>query len=338
VNSSNEAQDVSDPAQGAVMRVADLQNRPGLTLESRNDRLSHGDPLFRGAFWHRELRRGLHVHASDVVEVEDFTAISSQRAGLSCIFLIDGDVAIQVGERRFEFHGTGNVREGLVIPSARSEEFRRISRGHQKLRHLVISVSPEWLDRDGLETMSDRRLASDLVDDHLAGQTWKTTPRLAELVQRILAPAQAPSSLRDLLIESAAVEIIAEALGASTHQDEREAPTLLTAHDRSRLRRAEEYIAGHSGVLLVEDIAREAGTSGSGLQRLFKAAHGTSVVEHIRQTRLEQAHRALAQDRVSIQEASTLAGYGNAANFATAFKRQFGLSPSEARRLSSRLA
>jgi AraC-like DNA-binding protein len=319
------------------MRVADLERRPGLKLESRNDRLSLDAPLFRGEFWHREMRRGLHVHASNVFEVEDFTAISSQQAGLSCIFLIDGDVAIEVGERRFDFHGTGKVREGVMIPSARVEEFRRISRGHQKLRHLVISVTHEWLDRDGMETMSDRRLASEIADDHLAGHSWTATPRLAELVQRILAPAGAPSDLRDLLIESAAVEIIAEALGASTHQEERDPATPLTAYDRNRLRRAEDYIAGHSGALLVADIAREAGTSGSGLQRLFKAVHGTSVVEHIRLRRLEQARKALAEDRLSVQEASTLAGYGNAANFATAFKRQFGLSPSEVRRLPSAL-
>ena len=331
MNSSEEAKKAASQGLGAVMRVADLERRPGLTLESRNDRLSHEDPLFRGEFWHREMRRGLHVNASNVFEVESFTALSSQKAGLSCIFLIEGDVAIEVGERRFDFHGTGAVHEGVLIPSARPEQFRRISRGNQKLRQLVITVSPEWLDRDGLETVSDHRLASDLASDHLGGQSWKTTRRLAELVHRILTPSCAPSALRDLLIESAAVEIIAEALGASTHQEERTLATTLSPFDRSRLRRAEDYIAGHTGALLVEDIAREAGTSGSGLQRLFKTAHGTSVVEHIRQKRLEQARRALAEDQVSIQEASSLAGYGNDANFATAFKRQFGLSPSEAR-------
>lgn len=331
MNSSTEGLKGAGNGPVATMRVADLERRPGLRLESRNDRLSINDPLFRGEFWHREMRRGLHVHASNVFEVEDFTAISSQQAGLSCIFLIEGDIAIEVGGRRFDFHGTGQIREGVMIPSARAEEFRRISRGHQKLRHLVISVTHEWLDRDGMDTMSDRRLTSELADDHLAGQTWNATPRLVELVQRILAPAGGPPDLRDLLIESAAVEIIAEALGASTHQEERTLSSPLTPHDRNRLRRAEDYIAGHTGALLVNDIAREAGTSGSGLQRLFKAVHGTSVVEHIRQSRLQQARKALAEDQVSIQEASTLAGYGNAANFATAFKRQFGLSPSEAR-------
>jgi AraC-like DNA-binding protein len=82
----------------------------------------------------------------------------------------------------------------------------------------------------------------------------------------------------------------------------------------------------------VDDVAREAGMSISGLQRLFHAAHGASVLEFARTRRLLRAREALEQGTVSVTEAALSAGYTTSANFATAFKRQFGISPKDARR------
>lgn len=78
------------------------------------------------------------------------TALSSQNEGLSCIFFLDSDVDVEIGERGFHFSGNGDLREGLLLPSIRPESFKHRSPGKQRIRHLVIPVSPEWLDRDGL--------------------------------------------------------------------------------------------------------------------------------------------------------------------------------------------
>lgn len=316
-----------------VMRVVDMARRPGVTVESRDDRLSMEAPLFRGAFWHRELRRGLHVHASDVFEEADFTANSSQLPGLSCVFFLSGEVQVEIGGRVFQFRGCDELREGFIISSARAESFRRLSRGHQKIRHLVVSATPEWLDRDGLASVDDHRLAQALLQDHLASQSWRVTSRLTGLVRQILASSGKQSTLQDLLVESAAVEIIAEALAASTHQDNAPATRMLSSAEQARLKRAEHFINARStGRLHVEEIAREAGVSASGLQRLFKAAYGASVLDRVRQARLDEARALLVRGESSIQEAAQRAGYTSAANFATAFKRQFGMSPGEASR------
>lgn len=57
-----------------------------------------------------------------------------------------------------------------------------------------------------------------------------------------------------------------------------------------------------------------------------------SVFEHLRYMRLERARLALERGDVPIAEAAFLAGYASPANFATAFKRRFGLTPTDARR------
>ena len=313
------------------MRVGDMVSRPGLTFESREDFSSLDAPLFRGQFWHSELRRGLVVHASDVFEDASFTALSAQHAGLSCIFFLDGDVDVEIGERGFHFRGDGNLREGLLLPSVRAESFRRCSPGRQRIRHLVVSVTPEWLDRDGLASVDDHQAVSIALGAHLEGRTWRTGRRLAELVERILRIGASASGLDQLLVESAAVEILAEALTASTGQDRaHDAAPALSARDRARLRRAQDFIrADRAARPSVEAIAREAGMSPSSLQRLFRSAYGMSVLEQIRRVRLERARAALAAGECTIQEAAFMAGYSGGANFATAFKRHFGQLPSQ---------
>lgn len=67
------------------------------------------------------------------------------------------------------------------------------------------------------------------------------------------------------------------------------------------------------------------------LMRLFRAVHGTSVFDYYRGLRMDRARALLERERISVIEAAYAAGYGNPANFATAFKRRFGLSPKDVR-------
>lgn len=67
---------------------------------------------------------------------------------------------------------------------------------------------------------------------------------------------------------------------------------MLTRQDAICLQRAKDFIEAHGGdALSVETIAREAGISASGLQRLFRAAESRSVFDYVRNLRLERAFR-----------------------------------------------
>ena len=89
--------------------------------------------------------------------------------------------------------------------------------------------------------------------------------------------------------------------------------------------------SGAADDLSLAGIAREIGCNATTLQRQFRALRGLSVFEYQRQRRLQQAREALERDGVSVSEAAWRAGYSSPANFATAFKRQFGVSPRQLR-------
>src|SRR5690606_1481605 len=116
---------------------------------------------------------------------------------------------------------------------------------------------------------------------------------------------------------------------AATHQDVRVREIGLSRRETALLRRAVDYIRSRQDSWpTVEEIARQAGTSASGLQRLFRAGLDTSVVDFVRNLRLDWAREELFAGR-TVQEAATVPGYASPANFSTAFKRRFGHSPRE---------
>jgi AraC-like DNA-binding protein len=67
------------------------------------------------------------------------------------------------------------------------------------------------------------------------------------------------------------------------------------------------------------------------MQGAFKAVYGRTIADYSRELRLQRAREAIERNGASVAQAAYDAGYSNPANFSTAFKRLFGLSPSEAK-------
>jgi AraC-like DNA-binding protein len=99
--------------------------------------------------------------------------------------------------------------------------------------------------------------------------------------------------------------------------------------------RALGYIRAHLGDsdLGPAAVARAGGISRSYLHQIFRS-HGAGVEECITAERLEQCRRLLADPRCRHLSISTIAyrtGFSHPAHFSRAFRRRFGMAPSEAR-------
>ena len=69
------------------------------------------------------------------------------------------------------------------------------------------------------------------------------------------------------------------------------------------------------------------------LKRRFRAATGTSLIEHLQNLRIEEAKRLLESGQGSVDEISAEAGYADASFFRRLFKRLTGLTPGQYRRM-----
>lgn len=78
----------------------------------------------------------------------------------------------------------------------------------------------------------------------------------------------------------------------------------------------------------VEQLARLVGTSEKRLSRAFREDLGQTVFEYLRDERLRIAQRLLGQTPLSIANIAEEIGFSSAANFATAFRERFQMTPS----------
>ena len=79
-------------------------------------------------------------------------------------------------------------------------------------------------------------------------------------------------------------------------------------------------------------LAKAVGTNASRLNKAFRHCAGATVFDYLREARMEQARRLLRETELAIQVIASDLGYGNPANFATAFRARFGLSPRDYRK------
>lgn len=81
----------------------------------------------------------------------------------------------------------------------------------------------------------------------------------------------------------------------------------------------------------LEALAHEVGTTAHRLQEAFRSHLRTTPAAFVREARLNEAARQLRDSATPIAEVGTTLGYLNAANFATAFREHFGVSPRQYR-------
>ena len=79
----------------------------------------------------------------------------------------------------------------------------------------------------------------------------------------------------------------------------------------------------------VEKMCEEIGISRTQLHRKMKELTGVSTSEFLRNIRLDEAARLIREHRINITQVSYAVGFTNNSHFSTAFKRYFGMSPSE---------
>lgn len=105
----------------------------------------------------------------------------------------------------------------------------------------------------------------------------------------------------------------------------------------ARLQAIKADIAQHRSHAMptIEHLATRHGVTPRHIQRLFEA-EGTTFSNHVRQCRLLEAHRMLRDPRCAQWKISTIAyeaGFAELSYFNRSFRRQFGLTPGDVRRL-----
>jgi len=81
----------------------------------------------------------------------------------------------------------------------------------------------------------------------------------------------------------------------------------------------------------LRQLAESVGTNARRLNEAFRQCTGMTVFELLREERMKESCRLLLETEMDVQDIALELGYTSGANFATAFRERFGMSPSQYR-------
>ncbi|UVD79054.1 AraC family transcriptional regulator [Myroides albus] len=154
------------------------------------------------------------------------------------------------------------------------------------------------------------------------------TPDMYDIIHQIKY-CQRKGTFKRMFIESKVLELLLLQLEQFTT----DTPSLgysLRKADIDKLHAVREYITSHldsTDTLL--DLAHRVGTNDFLLKKGFKELFGTTVFGYWNNVKMQTANRLLNQGDYSITEIAHMVGYSNARHFSTAFKRKYGIVPSQ---------
>lgn len=304
-------------------------SRQGEGYRLPDPRIGDDTPVLAGQHQITRLRPGLETHCTDIHDLHDLLIETEVEAGLNLVYLIAGEAQARFDTQQIRLTANGMQGDAMLLALAESAQFSRQSRMGRYERKAAIFMQPQWLDESGFDT----GVIAAFRQQHLAMQQWQPSPRAGKLVeQMIAAPILAPA-LHKLYLESRALELVAEAFTQLQGQAATQPAPQTSVRSFSKLCKLREWLdSGEADELSMQDIARHAGCNAHCLQEQFRATYGTTIFDYLRKRRLQTARNALETQGISVSQAAWLAGYSSPANFATAFKRCFGISPKQVQR------
>ncbi|MEM6518829.1 MAG: AraC family transcriptional regulator [Cyanobacteria bacterium P01_D01_bin.71] len=288
------------------------------------------------------LRSDLKIHGWHQTCLERFELFD---AGLEShpvilVFLLKGH--LQATHRDATFHCETQVKAGqnlLMLNGLGKQGLWTYPYGLASQTVEVI-VEPQtlaaYLDNASIDDLLRlrHRLSADLDQPYF--HVGAITPAMAMVLHQYLhCPYE--GVMQTLYLESKAVELIALKLAQIKQMaQEADAKSLngarrqLKSQDQERVHQAREILLRNmANPPSLQQLAEQVGIGDYKLKQDFRTAFGTTVFGYLRSHRLEQARQLLATRTVNVSEVAQLVGYSSLSKFAAAFKKQFGILPSE---------
>ncbi|MBE0464288.1 MAG: helix-turn-helix transcriptional regulator [Halomonadaceae bacterium] len=273
----------------------------------------HDHPIALGSVSDLPLPPGLHLTLSDLEVRQRYASRSTQTVPWFLCVVMEGGIEIAQGQKRLVI----SAGQGLCAHFTPQAPLIVEQPAQARLRTLNIAVL----------TTAPYALPS-AHEPHL--HAWKLPSALFE---QLCATREFPLDdwRQSLVWHGLALQLLGHGLPLSSSRNIKPAPGI-KHRERERLARLHAELRDNPMIdYRLSDLARSAAMSPSSLRQKFSALYGYSLFDHLRQCRLQRAYCVLAKG-YSVQQAAHTCGYRHATNFATAFKRHFGIPPTDVNR------
>lgn len=289
----------------------------------------HPSPIMEGMMMTEVLPSGMTFHMVNAKAKQGFGFDAEFSPNFKIALMFSGDMRFKFGEEKRLME---EKRKTAKLMNFNQTELCSLSAKEGEHRSaLYLSVEPDWFEKNGIESPK----VQNTLNNHMMLNDWELPDFLWLQAQQLLTrPDQ--SYINKMSREGFALSLMSTWLDSL---DVKESHCADSENKRPESRRVNQFreLLNSDDVLTMSltNISHFLGMSSATLQRYAHEYLGMSLTQYLRKRRLDLANKALHQDGVSIMEAALLAGYNHSSNFTTAFKRQFGVSPAEAYRISS---
>ena len=294
-------------------------------------------PTFEGGEGYRELIElgdGFMMLLGDLHYAQDIDIDLKEDASLKFHYRLSGVSEIELPEERFQI---GQHTGGVLLNPDGVVKHEHVTAGeHEKSVTLICSAgflkarlgdSSTLLPAAIREYISGKR--SPYFCQHVPLRASMATTAAS------LFDSQMEGPLRNLFALSRGLELLALSLQslAEAEQDCPDGPERgIHSRDLKRLQDAREILdENFIEPPTINRLARKVGINEAKLMHCFKQLYGLTIFDYAQSMRMEKAKQLLESTDLSITEIAFEVGYEYSSNFTTAFKRQFGITPSAAR-------
>lgn len=244
---------------------------------------------------------------------------------------LEGEQSFWLDEQFFHVdagHGEKRRPKALTFTLNRDTDIRLLKGTDAPLNKVSLTSPLHWMDQMEIAESARASEVVKFMNGHLNHQLWEPGPEVVAIAEQIARPPRWLGEDMLPLYRSARgfdmmLSVCRRLSGASASEG-----STLPRTTRAQMERVRDFLMDHLHQdLHIDTIARETGLSVRSLQRKFRDHFEETVFEFVRNARLERARDALIRDRVSVAEASLMAGYTSSAAFSVAFKTHFGEVP-----------
>ena len=284
----------------------------------------------RGIVWHREIAPGLLAVRSQIEIFADFNLKETHEPCLMLGVILNGCAQIRVGPQAYKLE----LGELGVLRFGARETTTGIMERDARMDLAGVVARPDWLARNSVDdAIAQSGILTAIAQRKIELSRCPVTPALHQSALNLFQLNDDAGPISRLRSEAAAMQFFADAVIALNIPRVPGNERILTPREFKRIQDVRERLETCSPEddVTLENVAREAGMSVSTLCRHFKMAFDTSVIAYVSKRRMDTARSALVEEGLTVGQAAHIAGYSSPANFSTAFRREFGITPTQAR-------
>jgi len=246
-------------------------------------------------------------------------------------FVLDGYIRGMYRGLKTEFGLIGGTNNFKFTPSQKSSH----QANRQNVNFFAIAVDKNYfqdlIGHDSSWSESVQKKLEKNEDFFGAKEFMATTPKMHAVLHSIRN--MKPSPMTRMMTQSLVFELIALQIEQLACLNEAKLGNAdIAAVDMEKLYKAKDFIERNFlGDLTLTSVCREVMLNEFKLKKGFRTLFDTSVIQYVRELRMEFAQNLLRDNKMTVEEIAGKLGYRYPNHFTAAYKKHFGVVPSEER-------